>query len=426
MEGLRHGRVSSLRQAFQRPFQAPGFLVLWIVGGISNAMLWLEILAAAVFTLERTGSGWDVALVSAARALPLLGFGAIIGVVADAWDRRRIVGFGLLLTAGVSGTLGLLSAFDAAQPWHVGIAALFSGFVYATEMPARRRLIAECVGGSGLDGAVALDSLTSFATRCVGPLIGGLAYQAGGLAGAFFTSALCNLGAAVLVLRLEHRQATRPLDFRGAIADLRDGLAFVRTHPGLRRLLAVTIVMNLFGYSYATLIPLVARDAFGLTPVWTGALAAAEPAGAFCGGLLLVRAVLPGMRLTWMAAGAAILLAGLVMTAAVGSEPAPLSVVLAILAAGGVGSAIYTNNQTAIVVAETPPVLRSRAFGLVTVCIGSWPIGMLIAGGLAGLAPPLLALGILAICGLASLAALRLVAGASAGPTTVCEAVDLS
>jgi hypothetical protein len=49
-------------------FTAPGFKELWIAGGIANAMLWLEVLAAGLFTFQATGSGLAVAIVSAARS----------------------------------------------------------------------------------------------------------------------------------------------------------------------------------------------------------------------------------------------------------------------------------------------------------------------------------------------------------------------
>ena len=88
---------------------APGFVPLWVAGGVSNAMLWLEVLAAALFTLQVTGSGFDVALVSAARSLPLLATGAVIGVISDAIDRKRIVVGGLLLSAASAGGIGLLA-----------------------------------------------------------------------------------------------------------------------------------------------------------------------------------------------------------------------------------------------------------------------------------------------------------------------------
>ncbi len=72
-------------------FSVSGFKELWIARGIANAMLWLEVLAAGLFTFQATGSGLAVAIVSAARSFPLLLTGAFIGVFSEATNRKRIV-----------------------------------------------------------------------------------------------------------------------------------------------------------------------------------------------------------------------------------------------------------------------------------------------------------------------------------------------
>ena len=207
---------------------APGFLRLWVAGAIASAMMWLEVLAAALFTLAATGSPLDVALVSAARAGPLLLVGAFVGVAADAWDRKRIVLGGLLLTACSSATVALLAASGVLRPWHLGLAALVSGMVYATELPARRRLIVDVAGGDRVGRAVAVDSLTSFATRVLGPLLGGAGVGLVGVGGAYGVSAACSLVAAAIVAGVAHRQEVRALSVAGALRDLRQGLGFAR------------------------------------------------------------------------------------------------------------------------------------------------------------------------------------------------------
>ena len=111
-------------------------------------MMWLEMLAAALFTFKATNSAVEVALVSACRSLPLLLSGAVMGVVADAMDRKRIVLLGLLLASASSATVGILSFLGVLSTWHLCAAALVSGVVYATEMPARRRMIAETAGSA--------------------------------------------------------------------------------------------------------------------------------------------------------------------------------------------------------------------------------------------------------------------------------------
>jgi MFS family permease len=236
-------------------FAASGFKELWIAGGVANAMLWFEVLAAGLFTFQATGSGLAVAIVSAARSCPLLLTGAFIGVLSEAVNRKRIVVGGLVLTALSSVSVGALGLCSVLQPWHMGVAALISGLVYATEMPARRRMISECAGDEARPRAVAVDSMTNYATRCAGPILGGLAYQSLGLPGAFLISAVCSLGAAAVVSRIPYFQkGNRRLPIRRALTYLRDAVAFARASKTLAALLAITVVTNLFGYSYGALV----------------------------------------------------------------------------------------------------------------------------------------------------------------------------
>src|SRR5437899_11480004 len=97
----------------QRGFLAtPSYLRLWFAGGIGNAMRWLELLVAGIFTYEVTQSTVLVALVTVARSLPMLFIGTIAGVVGEALNRKR-----LLLT----------QLFVMAVSWAVRCARALSG-----------------------------------------------------------------------------------------------------------------------------------------------------------------------------------------------------------------------------------------------------------------------------------------------------------
>lgn len=372
----------------------PAFVRLWLAGGAASVVLWLEVLASGLFTLRVTHSALAVALVTSARSVPLLG-GAFVGALSEAWNRKRIVLGGLLLAAASSASVAVLGAFGLARPWHVGLAALVSGFVYATEMPARRRMVAESAGPERVGAAVAMDSVTNFATRVAGPLIGGAAFGAFGLAGTYAISTAISFTGALLVVPLAHIQARRAVSVRTLRQELAEGLAFAWRTPALLSLLGVTVVMNLFGYSYTTLLPPIGRQSFHLSDAGVGVLASAEPGGALLGGLLMTVLALRGRALGWLAGGVAILLTALGLAHLI----PPVWPVCAVLLLGGLGSSLFTNYQTTILISATPPPLRSRAMGLVTVCIGCWPLGMLLAGALAQWLGPLRALTLMAWSG---------------------------
>lgn len=382
-------------------FDLPGFTRLWAVGGFSNAMRWLEVLTGALFTLEITGSGLMVAIVSAARTLPMFCFGALAGVLSDAVNRKHILTTGMFISAISSTCVALLAFAGVVRPWHVAVAALVSGTVWATDMATRRRMVGEIAqspdGSTGLVArSLALDTVTNSVARMIGPILGGLAYQSLGVAGAFAISASFYLFSALMAVGLRYSQATRPLSLSRVPADLREGFAYARGQPIILGVLGITIAMNMFGFSYTALLAPLGRDVFHVAPVWVGVLAAAEPFGALTGGLFLARGDPPFSGRVLMVGGTVIFLAGIMLL--------PLSPYLALACAimlgGGFGSAAFANMQTALIVLHTPGHVRSRLMGLLTVCIGTAPLGLLLIGALADRFGPVLALEIMGVCGL--------------------------
>src|ERR1700737_1687888 len=87
----------------------PSYLRLWFAGGIGNAMRWLELLVAGIFTYEVTQSTVLVALVTVARSLPMLFIGTIAGVVGEALNRKRLLVTQLSVLAVSSAALCVLA-----------------------------------------------------------------------------------------------------------------------------------------------------------------------------------------------------------------------------------------------------------------------------------------------------------------------------
>jgi MFS family permease len=112
----------------------PSYLRLWFAGGIGNAMRWLELLVAGIFTYEVTQSTVLVALVIIARSLPMLLIGTIAGVVGEALNRKRLLVTQLFVMAASSAALCLLALSGQIRVWHVALGGLVTGIVWATEL----------------------------------------------------------------------------------------------------------------------------------------------------------------------------------------------------------------------------------------------------------------------------------------------------
>jgi MFS family permease len=382
----------------------PNYLRLWLAGAVGNGMRWLELLVAGIFTYDLTHSTLLVAVVTVARTLPMLFVGAFAGAIGEAANRKAVLTGQLALLSATSATLGILGLRGALTLGAIIAGGGVAGLAWAAEMSVRRRMIGEVMAPAHAGQAIALDTLTGSVTRMLGPLLGGAFYQSLGIGGTYLLSAALYGAAALVVLGLEFRQEKRRVDLGRLPAEIAEGLAVARRNPVILGVILVTVITNLFGFCYATLIPPIGLHEYGVSPVWVGLLAAAEPSGATVSGILFALGVLPLDRRDAMIRGSFLFLLGLVAMAL-----APWYwLALSVLCLTGLGTAVFSIKQTTLVLDETPSPMRSRVMGLITVCIGTGPLGTLMIGALASWCGAWLAILAMAGLGLIGLALVRL------------------
>ena len=362
-----------------RRLAEPDIIRLWVIGGTNNVVRWLELLAAALFTFELTGSGLAVAAVTAARTLPMMLFGAFAGVVSETLDRKRIMQGGMLITAASSASICALAWVGQVQPWQIALASFVCGTVWSTEMSSRRRMVGDTAAPHMLARVIAVDSLAGATTRMIGPLLGGLVYDLIGMRGAYMVTVVLSLSNFVLAWPMVHRQAKRRLALLTAARDLVEGMRSAIAIPQVTAVLGVTICMNAFVFCYSALVAPIALTLFGVPNAQVGFLGAAESAGALLAGLALTRGTPPMTPRMLMVAGSVLFAASLMIMPLVSN----FWVACLILLIGGSGTAAFSNMQTLLVLNGAPPAMRSRMLGLITVCIGTGPLGQLLIGGFA-------------------------------------------
>ena len=359
------------------------FLRVWSTGALAGTARWLEMLAVGVFTYDLTGSAGLTAAMVFARQLPMVLFGVTVGALADRFDRRFLLLVELALLAAVSAGLAVLAHFEAIGLWHVALGAFIGGCYFVTELPVRRTMLGEIAGPDRVGAALSLDSATNNATRAVGPLVGGTAYQLLGLEGAFVCSLVLYAVAFLLVRPLRYRDMAQAAVRAGTgfLAGLSDGLRFVRARREITGTLAFTIVANLFGFPYAALVPVIGRDTLALEASSIGMLMSAEGLGAFTGSVILANLARPPWYQAIYRGATALFVACLVVFAL--SPWFLLS--LPVLLVAGFGVAGFAAMQMTIIFRSAPPELRSRVMGVLAMCIGAGPIGTLHMGLMADL-----------------------------------------
>jgi MFS family permease len=367
-------------------------------------MRWLELLASALFAYEVTHSALAVTGVVAARQLPQLFLGAFVGAISESVDRKLIVMLALVGPAVISTVLATLATVGALELWHVAVGNLLSGMLWTSEMSTRRRMVGEVAGPHRIVQAIALDSVTSAATRMIGPLLGGFAFQWLHMKGAYTVTALVQFGGAFALAGLTHTQVTRRLAIARIPGEILEGLAYARTKPIILLVFGITVVTNAFAFAYQGLLAPLGRGAFHVSPTLVGLLAAGEPLGALLGGLLLAGGIIRMNRQLTFAGGSSLFMVALIVMALSPSY----WVAFAVLVIGGFGTAGFSNMQSTLMLTEAPVEMRSRLMGIVTVGIGTGPLGILVAGVLSDHVGPRDAVMTMAALGLVTTAALTL------------------
>ena len=389
--------TTAITKRFPLPGGRPFHLILLSLA-VSSCGDWLYNVALLAFVFQRTGSATWVALTTAGRVLPVVVLGPIGGVLADRYDRRRLIIASNIVRAVLMIALAAVAALGVPVLFAPLLAAAATA-VSVVEPPSVAASTARFVADSELQRAQALRAGIGQAAVVVGPALGALVLLASTPAIAILLNALTFLGSAVAVGSIAPGPEFRPAkpepgaSHPRVLDEIRAGADALKGAPAAITLVAADLVCSaVYGLLTVTLV-LVSRKV-GAGDGGYGLLLAAFGVGGVTGAVVTARVAAPERWRRTLAL--ALALVG-VPLAALGVVPTlPLALALAFLGGGGmvVGEVL---SETALPRLLDDAVL-ARAYGLVfPASIAGIVAGSLIAG-------PLLALfgltGALAVAGL--------------------------
>jgi MFS family permease len=353
-------------------FAVADYRRMWAIGSFCGVARWLEFVAIAIFAYELTHSPELVALLAVLRMLPYVLLGFSMGALADAFDRKSLLIASLLVMALVSGAMALLTLSGFAGYALVAVATMASGAFWTTDMPVRRRLLVDAVAKDRMAAALGFDNSTMYATRALGPVIGGTTYQFLGIDGIYALITASYLICVVLGSRLAAGSSEAPA---AKTAGARLGLLLPpRELIGDRRfqiVMGVTLVFNLWCFPFVTMVPVIAQKDFGLAPIFVGAMSACDGLGGIFGALVVAWLASERTLFQFYYLGTLcflILLAALSLHLTVGTAVAMLLLI-------GIASASFSATQYALIYVIAPPEMRGRATGVLAFFIGSSMFG---------------------------------------------------
>jgi MFS family permease len=363
---------SSLRHA--------DFRYLWAGTFFMSAGQWIQQVTLGWLMYELTRSPVMLGMMNGLRMLPFLVSSPLAGVAADRMDRRKLMLSTQWLLVVTAFLVGALAASGLLQVWHLFAVTLITGIAWSFNEPVRQSVVPNIVPRDDLMNAVALNSMAFNTNKVLGPALGGMFIAAFGAAGNFFVQGLAY--GAVLVTIFWMSFPRNPVEARrtSALANLKEGLAYVWSTPTILALLIADLVPRIFAVPYQTLMPVFQKDVLHVGPEGLGFLMAAPAVGAILGlftlaslsnlfrqrGLLLLSAI---ASMGWF----------LVVFSWISSFPLALIVLVAV----GYCQSLCIITTNTLIQVMVPDALRGRVMGLYMLDRGLMPAGSLLAGATA-------------------------------------------
>jgi MFS family permease len=342
---------------------------------------WIEAGAFGYVVLLLGGSAATLGVIGFLNTIPNLVFALPAGVLADHFDRRKIL---LLFQGGNMGVaiaLALLWASGELTVFLMGVLAFIGGTLGTLSFPAFQSMLAGTVPDEDLESAVALNSLSLQVARFVGPAIAGILLASAGPTWVFGLNAfsfLAVLGALALLPSSRARIAAVAVGVRGAMAD---GVRYVFGQRSLASLMLLMVFAGMFATPpVAFMVPGLVRFQLHEGPRTLGIFISLIGLGSVLGSVaLLVLARRPNKGepgiVCYLVCAASIAVIGI-------STWVPLSFALALV--GGFTGVIFIGLSTVVVQAASSEEMRSRAMAIwAAAFVGVLPIGALITAGLA-------------------------------------------
>ena len=366
---------------------------------VSLTGTWAQRVAQDWLVLELSdNSGVALGVVTGLQLLPVLLFGMYGGVLADRYDKRRLLIGAQAVMAVFALCLAALDLSGAVQLWHVFALAFALGMATAVDTPVRQAFVVEMVGPDDVPNAVSLNSVTFNTARIVGPALAGVAIAAVGTGWVFLANTLSY--AAVLLglraMRTDQLQPSPPLA-KGK-GQAREGLRYVRSRPDLLVVILLVAAVGTLGLNFSVTLALVTTEVFGRGSGSYALLLSALATGSLLGALASARRTgPPRQRRLFLAA----LTFGL-LEVAVGLAPS-YALMVALLVPTGAAVLAFSTTANAIVQLGSAPQVRGRVMALyILVFLGGTPLGAPLIGFVADVLGPraglLLGGGVTALC----------------------------
>jgi MFS family permease len=374
---------------------------------ISLIGTWMQTTAQAWLVYKITNSPLQLGAVGFASQFPVFLVAPLGGIVADRFNRQRVVIGTQVASMILALILSILTLSHTVQVWHIFVLAALLGVVNAFDIPGRQAFLVDMVGREDLMNAIALNSSMFNGARIIGPAIAGVLVAKIGEGWCFFANGVSYIAVIIGLMMMRVTRPARRAAPASPWAHLVEGFRFVFQTAPMRAILLLLGLVSLVAMPYTILMPIFADKILHGGARGLGILMGATGVGALLGALTLAsRTGVQGLG-RWVAFSCAGFGVGLILF----SWSRNFWLAAALLLPVGFGMMLQMSSSNTLIQAMVPDHLRGRVMAVYSMMfMGMGPFGAFLGGALADRlgAPITVSMGAVACIGGAALFGLQL------------------
>ncbi|MCG2460640.1 MFS transporter [Flavobacteriaceae bacterium F89] len=381
-------------------FKSRNFRLFFIGQSTSLVGTWMQKTAVSWVIYSLTQSKFMLGITVFATLFPTAVFSLLGGVVADRYNKHRV----LLLTQVASLIQALLLTlaiifFRQYSVWIIIGLSVVLGVINGFDVPARQSLVRDMVENDrDLPNAVALNSSMVNLSKLFGPALAGFVLASFGDEICFGLNAISFAPVIISLLMMKLPQLrSKPKSERNLRLEFRESLAYIRGTPVVGSVIVFVSLMSLLVLPFSTLTPVFAKDVFMGTAATLGTLDGIIGLGAFLGAIFLASLKESTDLSRVLAVNSAVFGVGLILF----SQTAEFPLALLFIAIGSFGMMSVRTVSNTIMQLHSPHSLRGRIISTYVLIVTALvPIGSLLVGGVShyiGAATTVLVEGIIAV-----------------------------
>jgi len=267
-------------------FKYKNYRIFFAGQSISLIGTWMQMVAQGYFVFQLTGSPYLVGLTAAIGQLPATLFSLIAGTIVDKYPKKAILQITNGLSFFLAVTLGILIITGKIDIISLTIFAFLMGLVNCLSQPARIAVVPELVDKEHIKAATAMNMAMFNSARIIGPAVAGWLILAFGVGWAYFLNGLSFIAPLVAFQFIKfHPHIKRP--HQGTFNAIKEGLSYAAHHKLIKYLLLYLGIISIFGWSYTTILPVIAERVFAQGASGLGLLFSAAGAGSVAGAIFV-------------------------------------------------------------------------------------------------------------------------------------------